>query len=179
MYHIFCKSKIYGLKVTKAELYYEGSITLDSKIMDAAGILPGEKVEVLNLNNGARLETYALKAKKGSGVVCLNGPAARSGHIGDKLIVLCYGLLDDKEIKKVKMKVVKVDERNRVISIILFDIQLNFDKIIEILGHAVGKYGKLTDPKFNSISLSLEQIRQKIRQKKPLSPRNIFRLDIE
>lgn len=114
MYHIFCKSKISGLKVTKAELYYEGSITLDAKIIEASGITPGEKVEVLNLNNGARIETYCIKGKKGSGVVCLNGPAARSGNIGDKLIVLCYGLFDDKEIKKAKTRVVKVDDRNRI-----------------------------------------------------------------
>ncbi|MFC1709745.1 aspartate 1-decarboxylase [Candidatus Omnitrophota bacterium] len=114
MLHIFCKSKIRGLRVTKAELYYEGSITLDAKIMEAAGIVPHEKVEVLNLNNGARLETYAIKSKKGSGVVCLNGPAARSGQVGDRLIVLCYGLVDDKELKKAKMRIVKVDERNRI-----------------------------------------------------------------
>lgn len=114
MFHIFCKSKIYGLKVTKAELYYEGSITLDAKVMDAAGIARGEKVEVLNLNNGARLETYAIKAKGGSGIVCLNGPAARSGQPGDILIVLCYGLVDDQELKKIKMRIVKVDGRNRI-----------------------------------------------------------------
>lgn len=114
MLHIFCKSKISGLKVTKAELYYEGSITLDAKILDAAGIVPGEKVEVMNVNNGSRIETYAIKAKKGSGVVCLNGPAARSGNAGDELIVLCYGLLDEREIKKAKMRVIKVDARNRI-----------------------------------------------------------------
>ncbi|NQU19057.1 aspartate 1-decarboxylase [bacterium] len=114
MFHIFCKSKIHGLKITKAELYYEGSITLDAAILDEAGMIPGEKVEVLNLNNGARIETYVIKAKKGSGMVCLNGPAARSGNVGDKIIVLCYRLLDDKEIKKTKMKIVKVDERNRI-----------------------------------------------------------------
>jgi len=114
MFHTFCKSKIQGLTVTEANLYYEGSITLDDDILNAAGIIEGEKVEILNINNGSRIETYAIGAKKGSGCVCLNGPAARSGHAGDRLIVLCYGLLDDKEIKKAKMKVVKVDERNRV-----------------------------------------------------------------
>ncbi|MDD5005452.1 MAG: aspartate 1-decarboxylase [Candidatus Omnitrophica bacterium] len=114
MLHIFCKSKISGLKVTKAELYYEGSITVDAKILDAAGILSGEKVEVLNVNNGARIETYPIRAKKGSGIVCLNGPAARSGNVGDRLIILCYGLLDEKEIKKARMKIIKVDERNRI-----------------------------------------------------------------
>ena len=114
MLHIFCKSKIQNLKVTKSELYYEGSITLDAKILDAAGIKPHEKVEVLNINNGMRIETYAIKAKKGSGVVCLNGPAARSGEVGDRLIVLCYGLVNDEELKKSKMRIVKVDEKNRI-----------------------------------------------------------------
>ncbi|MDD5292010.1 MAG: aspartate 1-decarboxylase [Candidatus Omnitrophica bacterium] len=114
MFHIFCKSKISDLKVTEANLYYEGSITLDAKILEAAGIREGEKVEILNINNGSRIETYVIKAKKGSGVVCLNGPAARSGHTGDKIIVLCYGLLSGEEIKKAKMKVIKVDERNRI-----------------------------------------------------------------
>jgi aspartate 1-decarboxylase len=114
MFHIFCKSKIDGLKVTEANLYYEGSITLDAKILEAAGIKEGEKVEILNINNGSRIETYAIKAKKGSGVVCLNGPAARSGHSGDRLIVLCYGLVGDEEIKKTRMKVIKVDEKNRI-----------------------------------------------------------------
>lgn len=114
MFHTFCKSKIHGLKVTKAELYYEGSITLDAKILDAADIKEGEKVEILNLNNGTRLETYAIKAKKNTGCVCLNGPAARSGSVGDKIIVLCYCLLDDKELNKAKMRIVKVDERNRI-----------------------------------------------------------------
>ena len=114
MLHIFCKSKIHPLTVTKAELYYEGSITLDEKILEAAGIHPGEKVEVLNLNNGSRLETYAIKAKKGSGIVCLNGPAARSGNVGDKIIVLCYCLLDSQELKRTKMRIIKVNERNKI-----------------------------------------------------------------
>ncbi|MFC1754475.1 aspartate 1-decarboxylase [Thermoproteota archaeon] len=114
MFHIFCKSKIQGLKVTKAELYYEGSITLDAKLLEAADIKEHEKVEVLNINNGTRLETYAIKAKKGSGCVCLNGPAARCGNVGDRLILLCYGMLDDKELKKAKMRIVKTDERNRI-----------------------------------------------------------------
>jgi len=114
MLHIFCKSKISDLTVTEANLYYEGSITVDAKILEAAGISEGEKVEILNINNGSRIETYAIKAKKGSGVVCLNGPAARSGHAGDKLIILCYCLVSGEEIKKAKMKVIKVDERNRI-----------------------------------------------------------------
>jgi len=105
----FCKSKINGLKVTQAELYYEGSITIDEEFLNAADIAVGEKVEVLNINNGSRIETYALAGKKGSGVVCLNGPAARSGCVGDPLIVLCYCLVDDQEIKKMKTKVVNAN----------------------------------------------------------------------
>lgn len=114
MIHIFCKSKIHKLTVTKAKLYYEGSLTLDEDLLDAAGIRVGEKVEVLNLNNGTRLETYAIKAKRGSGCVCLNGPAARSGCVGDKIIVLYYCLLDDRELKNARMKVIKVNERNKI-----------------------------------------------------------------
>lgn len=114
MLRTFCKSKISGLKVTEAQLYYEGSITIDEEILDAADIAEGEKVEVLNINNGSRIETYALAGKKGSGVVCLNGPAARSGCVGDPLIVLCYCLVDDQEIKRSKIKVVNVDAKNKI-----------------------------------------------------------------
>ncbi|MFZ5801084.1 MAG: aspartate 1-decarboxylase [Candidatus Omnitrophota bacterium] len=113
MLRIFCKSKINGLKVTQAELYYEGSITIDEDILKEADIAPGEKVEVLNINNGSRLETYTIAGRKGSGVVCLNGPAARLGCVGDPLIILCYCLVDDKEIKSLETKVVNVSEKNR------------------------------------------------------------------
>ncbi|MBF0619817.1 MAG: aspartate 1-decarboxylase, partial [Candidatus Omnitrophica bacterium] len=86
MYLTFCKSKIGHATITQAELYYEGSITIDENLINAVGIIPGEKVEVLNINNGARLETYVIAGKAGSGQICLNGPAARQGHVGDKLI---------------------------------------------------------------------------------------------
>ena len=108
------KSKIHSCRVTEANLYYEGSITIDSCLMSAADILPGEKVEVLNLNTGARFETYVIEGKKDSGVICLNGPAARNGCPGDVVFVLSYVLVDDKEAKSVKAKIVKVDERNRI-----------------------------------------------------------------
>ena len=114
MLHIFCRSKINALKVTEAQLRYEGSITIDSKLLKASGITQGEKVEVLNLNNGSRIETYAIAGKSGSGCVCLNGPAARSGQIGDEIIVLCYVLVDEKELKSMKTKVIKVDAKNRI-----------------------------------------------------------------
>lgn len=114
MLRTFCKSKIDKVKVTQAELFYEGSITIDEELLRAADIISGEKVEVLNLNNGSRVETYAIAGKKGSGVICLNGPAARSGCVGDELVILCYCLADDKEIKTLKTKVVHIDAKNRI-----------------------------------------------------------------
>lgn len=108
------KSKIHRATVTEANLYYEGSITIDSKLMDKADILPGEKVEVLNLNNGHRMETYAIKGKAGSGVICLNGPSARGVYAGDQIIILSYVLADDKEVKKITPKIINVDGRNRI-----------------------------------------------------------------
>jgi len=108
------KSKIHQATVTEANLYYEGSITIDEKLMQAAGLLEEEKVEVLNLNNGQRLETYVIKGKAGSGVICLNGPAARGVCIGDKVIIVAYAMVLDKEAPQIKAKVIKVDERNRI-----------------------------------------------------------------
>ena len=108
------KSKIHRARVTEANLYYEGSITIDSKLMKAADILEHEKVEVLNLNNGHRLETYAISGKAGSGVICLNGPAARGACKGDTVVILTYVSAEDKEAAKIKQKIVKVDEKNRI-----------------------------------------------------------------
>ena len=107
------RSKIKGLKVTSTALYYEGSITLDENLLQEAEILPGEKVQVLNLNNGARIETYAIKGRRGAGEVILNGPAARRGEVGDPLIVLCYGLVEDAEALNVSHRLVAVDDNNR------------------------------------------------------------------
>ncbi len=114
MFRIFCKSKIHRAKVTATKLYYEGSIAVDSLLLQAADILPGEKVEVLNLNNGSRIETYAIVAPKGSGEVCLNGPSARSGCEGDEVIILAYAMVSDDEAGKIKMKVVHVDPSNKI-----------------------------------------------------------------
>ncbi len=94
------KSKIHRIKVTETELYYEGSITLDKDLMKIANILPYEKVEVLNLNTGARIETYAIEGPSGSKVVCLNGPAARTAQVGDEVIILSYWWVDEEDIKK-------------------------------------------------------------------------------
>lgn len=108
------KSKIHRARVTEANLYYEGSITIDEKLMKAADILEHEKVEVLNLNNGGRIETYAIKGKSDSGVICLNGPAARGACVGDEVIILSYVYIDDKELKGLRPKIVKVNGRNKI-----------------------------------------------------------------
>jgi aspartate 1-decarboxylase len=108
------KAKISDAKVTQAELYYEGSISIDKEILEAVDIIPGEKVEVLNINNGSRIETYAIEAKAGSGVVCLNGPAARSGCVGDKLIIVNYAFVEKNEAEKYKAKIVHLDDQNKI-----------------------------------------------------------------
>ncbi|MDD5255696.1 MAG: aspartate 1-decarboxylase [Candidatus Omnitrophica bacterium] len=108
------KSKIHRACVTEANLYYEGSITIDAKLMRAVDILPGEKVEVLNLNTGLRLETYAIKGRPGSGVICLNGPAARGACVGDEVIIVAYAMVEDTDAAAFKPKIIKVDGKNRL-----------------------------------------------------------------
>lgn len=108
------KSKIAYATVTETELFYEGSITIDKKIAVEAGLIAGEKVEVLNLNNGARFETYVILGEENSGVICLNGPAARLGVAGDKVIILSYGFYEEREIKDKMTKIVILDEKNRI-----------------------------------------------------------------
>ena len=114
MLRTILKSKIHRARVTEVQLYYPGSITIDCRLMQAADILEGEKVEVLNLNNGQRIETYAISGKEDSGVICLNGPAARNGYVGDEVIILCYCLVDQQQARRLKAKVVFVDEENRL-----------------------------------------------------------------
>ncbi|MCK4385967.1 MAG: aspartate 1-decarboxylase [candidate division Zixibacteria bacterium] len=110
-----CKSKIHRATVTEADLNYEGSIAIDEKLMDATDILPNEKVQVLNLNNGARFETYVLVAEADSGIICLNGPAARLGEVGDLLIIVSYCDLEFEEARTYKPKVIFVDEKNKIV----------------------------------------------------------------
>ena len=114
MTRIMFRSKIHRATVTMAELYYEGSITVDKDLLKAADILPYEKVQVVNLNTGARLETYTLDGPAGSGMICLNGPAARLGTVGDEIIIITYAQMNDDEAKKHKPKIVLVDKNNRV-----------------------------------------------------------------
>ncbi|ABO50315.1 L-aspartate 1-decarboxylase [Desulforamulus reducens MI-1] len=112
------KSKIHRATVTEANLNYMGSITIDKELMDAAGILPNEKVQVVNNNNGARLETYVIEGEPGSGVICLNGAAARHVQIGDTVIIIAYGMLNEQEARYFTPKVVMVDESNRINEVI-------------------------------------------------------------
>jgi aspartate 1-decarboxylase len=114
LYEMF-KSKIHRATVTDANLLYEGSIELDSDLMKAANILEGEKVQVVNVANGERFETYTIKGKPGSGVVCLNGPAARLGQKGDEVIVITYVQLSPEDAARNKPIIVKVDKQNRII----------------------------------------------------------------
>jgi len=107
------KSKIHRATVTDANLDYIGSITIDQDLMEAADILPNERVQVVNNNNGERIETYVIAGERGSGVICLNGAAARKAQPGDTVIIISYGLMDDAEIQELEPKVVIVDEDNR------------------------------------------------------------------
>ena len=106
------KGKLHRLTVTEADLYYEGSITLDAELMEAAKILPYEKVQVVNVNNGARLETYTIPAERGTRTVCLNGPAARLNAPGDEIIVIAYAEMTSEEATEHRPRVVLVDENN-------------------------------------------------------------------
>jgi len=112
------KSKIHRVTVTEAELYYEGSITVDKNLLEAADILPYEKVQVLNFNNGSRLDTYTIEGAAGSGTICLNGPAARFGSVGDEIIIVSYVHLPDEDVKKFKPKVVMVDKKNKITKVV-------------------------------------------------------------
>ena len=109
-----CKSKIHRATVTGADLNYEGSIAIDRKLMDRADLLPGEVVEIANVNSGARLQTYVIEGKAGSGTIALNGAAARLFCIGDIVIILSFAYLPDADARSSKLKVVHVDGKNRL-----------------------------------------------------------------
>ena len=109
------KSKIHRVKVTQAELNYVGSITIDEDLLDAANIIPNEKVQIVNNNNGERLETYAIKGERGSGMICLNGATARRVQLGDILIIMSYGSLPIEEAKKYQPILVFPDDNNKLL----------------------------------------------------------------
>lgn len=115
MTYTMMHGKIHRATVTEANLEYMGSITIDADLLDAAGILPGERVQICNNNNGARLETYTIAGKRGSGVICLNGAAARMAAVGDIVIIIAYAGMDEKEARGFVPKVVMVDNENHIL----------------------------------------------------------------
>ena len=113
MHRIMKKSKIHTATITGLELYYEGSVTIDSDLLDMADMLPGEQVQIVNLNNGERFVTYTIPGERGTGVIELNGPAARLAAVGDRIIIISYGNYSDEEARALEPIVVFVDENNR------------------------------------------------------------------
>ncbi|MCH1882293.1 aspartate 1-decarboxylase [Agrococcus sp. ARC_14] len=117
MLRTMLQGKIHRATVTQAELHYVGSITIDQDLLDAADILPGQQVDVVDVDNGSRLTTYALPGERGSGILCINGAAARLVHVGDTVIVIAYAQLDDAEARTFSPSVVFVDDANRVVEL--------------------------------------------------------------
>lgn len=111
------KSKIHRAVITQAELNYVGSITIDEALMEASGLYEYERVHVVNVNSGSRIETYVIAGERGSGVICLNGAAARSGQKGDSVIIMAYADMSPEEIKTHSPKVVFVDEKNEIVKV--------------------------------------------------------------
>ena len=114
MLRIMCKSKIHRATITKSDLHYNGSIGIDKKLLKAGNIYPNEIVQVVNINNGARFETYAIEEPAGSGTIGLYGAAAHLGKPGDLIIILSYGLIDETEAKGIKLIAIKVDNKNKI-----------------------------------------------------------------
>jgi len=115
MFRLMLRSKIHRATVTDSNLEYEGSLTVDPLLLEAASILPYEQVSVSNLNNGERFETYVIPGKRGAGDMVLNGPTARKGLIGDKVIVFCYEYFNEEELKTFKPKIILVGANNRLL----------------------------------------------------------------
>ena len=108
------KSKIHRARITEAELHYVGSIAIDEDLMDAANLIEGEKVQIVNINNGERLETYVIKGERGSGTICLNGPAARKAQVGDIVIIVSYGSMKLEKAKKFKPTIIFPTPENKL-----------------------------------------------------------------
>ncbi|WP_340689998.1 aspartate 1-decarboxylase [Hydrogenobacter thermophilus] len=117
MQRFVLKSKIHRLKITGKELHYEGSLSLDSALMESANLVPFEKIDVYNVNNGARFSTYVIPAPAGSGEVRLNGAASRLGEVGDIIIIASYALIEEKKLDSFKPVLVYVNEENRILEI--------------------------------------------------------------
>jgi len=114
---VMMKSKIHRATVTQADLHYVGSISIDSALMEAADLLEGEKIAIVDITNGARLETYVIPAPAGSGMIGINGAAAHLVHEGDLVIIISYAMLEDAEARRLKPRVVHVDDENRIVSL--------------------------------------------------------------
>ncbi|MEU6390525.1 aspartate 1-decarboxylase [Streptomyces sp. NPDC046939] len=117
MYRTMFKSKIHRATVTQADLHYVGSVTIDADLLDAADLLPGELVHIVDIDNGARLETYVIEGERGSGVIGINGAAAHLVHPGDLVIIISYAQVDDAEARSLRPKVVHVDRDNRIVAL--------------------------------------------------------------
>ncbi|USG63475.1 aspartate 1-decarboxylase [Brevibacillus ruminantium] len=122
MLRTMMKAKIHRATVTEANLNYVGSITIDKNLMEALDILPNEKVQIVNNNNGARLETYVIEGEPGSGVICLNGAAARLVQPGDIVIIISYALMSDEEARRHKPRVAIMDEHNQIAQLLTEEI---------------------------------------------------------
>ena len=118
MLRTLLRSKIHRATVTQADLDYEGSVTIDRELLDAAGIVPLEKVEIYDITNGNRIATYAIEGERGEGQICINGAAARKVNAGDKVIICCYGLFEKHEISHHKSVVVHVDDQNKITEVV-------------------------------------------------------------
>ena len=113
MLRCMLRTKIHMATVTESNLAYEGSITIDERILKQSGVLPYEQVMISNMNNGERFETYVIAGKK-KGEICLNGPTARKGAVGDKIIIFCYSYVEDAKAKEIKPKIIFLDAKNRI-----------------------------------------------------------------
>lgn len=111
------KSKLHGATVTQTELHYEGSITIDAELMDIADLVPFERVQIVNMSNGSRIETYVIEGERGCGTICLNGPAARHAVVGDKVHVISYALFEDAEARELDLKSIRLTAENGVAGI--------------------------------------------------------------
>lgn len=114
MYITLFKSKLHRGTITEADINYVGSITIDAELLEKSDILPGERVQVVNVNNGQRFETYTIEGQRGSGIICVNGAAARLVQVGDKVIIISYAMMDRKEAPQFKPKVLILDDENKI-----------------------------------------------------------------
>ncbi|MGG2092857.1 aspartate 1-decarboxylase [Bacillus sp. S13(2024)] len=118
MFRTMMRAKLHRGTVTEANLNYVGSITIDEDLMDAVSIVENEKVQIVNNNNGARLETYVIKGERGTGVICLNGAAARLVQPGDKVIIICYGLVSEEKVLTHVPKIAVLDDNNQIVEML-------------------------------------------------------------